>query len=932
MFHPLSQDAEDRPLESPSAIRPAAACPVWQKPIWFGISYFACAQASMWFNASGSPNASFWLPSGLFVAVLLLNEYKTWPWLVLAATISNIPFDILQGTPGILIPLFILANTVEAVLSAWLVRKFVGQRPSMGTLRGFLGLLAFAGIVGTLLGAAISATGEVLLGKSQSFTSSFVNWWGSTAMATLLVSPCILAWSSPPPTERETIARPKRLLEAAALLAGIIVATWWILVLGKGINSPNKSSFAVFVIWAGLRFGVRGSTAANLLLGLGIGYCTQHFLKGLTPADLASRDYVLTMQALLLVMATLGLIPAIVLAEHDKTLEDLRKSEERFQLAVCGSTDGIWDWNILSNAVFYSERYRSLLGYTRAEFPDAFVSFVSVLHADDLDRVLGSIETSLKQRTPHDIEFRLRTKPGEFRWFRGRGEAIWNAQGKPVRMAGSITDITEQKMAALSLLQSEQRFSRIFNNSPVPIVLFRLADGVVLDANECFFRMSGFTREEVIGHTALELKVYPDPSRRAFIMDQLRQHGHLHGYEQLFRAKSGQILSHVLWLDVVSINAEDCVLVIALDLTADKLREQLIRESEEKFSKAFLSSPNGVAISELETGRYIEVNDSFCQMLGRGRDEILGRTSIELGAFQTVAEREKALGSLRSTGHVRDCELRIRTPCGVAKTVLVSAERIELGGMPCLVLVVFEITARLEAETRLEKTGRQLRALTSRLQSLREEERTHLAREIHDHLGQLLTALSLDLATIERRAAHVSDPALLAPLNAKISSARALTVETISAVQKIASGLRPPILDRVGLEAAIEAEVQSFQLRSGMRCQLRVPDRTTKLTPDQATAMFRIFQEILTNVSRHARASILTVALRREHGTLQLVVADDGVGIQESDLEDPSSIGLLGMRERAQILGGNITFGRNAGQGTIVTVNIPLAEEKSKLT
>jgi PAS domain S-box-containing protein len=927
MFHPLPQDAEDRPLESPSAIRPAAASPAWQKSIWFGISYFACAQASMWFNANGSPNASFWLPSGLFVAVLLLNAYKTWPWLVLAATVANVPFDLLQGTPVILIPLFILANTVEAVLGAWLVRKFVDRRPTMDTLRGFLGLLVFAGILGTLLAATISATGQVLLGKSQSFINSLVNWWGSTAMATLLVSPCILAWTSRRPTQRETMAGPKRLLEAAALLAGMMAAMWGILVWGKGINSPNKSSFAVFVIWAGLRFGVRGSTAASLLLGLGIGYCTQHFLKGLTPADLASRDYVRTMQGLLLVVSTLGAIPAIVLAEHDKTLEDLRKSEERFQLAVRGSTDGIWDWNILTDAVFYSERYRNLLGYTRGEFPDAFVSFVSVLHADDLGRVLGSIETHLKERTPHDIEFRLRTKPGEFRWFRGRGEAIWNPQGKPVRMAGSITDITEQKMAAFSLLQSEQRFSRIFNNSPVPIVLFRLADGVVLDANECYFRMSGFTREEVIGHTAEELKVYPDPCRRAFLMEQLRQRGHLHGHEQLFRAKSGQILSHVLWLDVVSINAEDCVLVIALDLTADKLREQLIRESEEKFSKAFLSSPNGVAISELETGRYIEVNDSFCQMLGRGREEILGRTSIELGVFQSVAEREKAMGSLRTTGHVRDCELRIRTPGGVAKTVLVSAERIELGGMPCLVLVVFDITARLEAEARLEKTGRQLRVLTSRLQSLREEERTHLAREIHDHLGQLLTALNLDLGMIERRAARVSDPGGLALLNAKITSARALAAETMTSIQKISAGLRPAILDRVGLGAAIEAEVESFQSRTGMDCQLSLPDTAVQATPDQATAMFRIFQEILTNVARHAHATKLTVWLQLKDGSLQLAVTDNGVGIRAGVLDDPGSIGLLGMRERAEILGGEISFGRNAGQGTAVTVSIPLEQK-----
>jgi PAS domain S-box-containing protein len=773
--------------------------PLWQKAMLFGAAYFALAEASTFLSAKGSPDMSFWLPGGLYVAVLLLNDYKSWPWLVVSASAANAIFDAVLGTPALGILVFILANTVTAVFGAWLVRTFVASRPTMATLPELLGLQFFSGVLSTLLGACLSAAGQVPLGMSQSFSRTCWIWWGSTSMTTLVVAPVVLAWSEGSPTWSAVIGQPKKMLEAAALIAGLVATMWWILVLDGGVNSPNKAPLILFLIWAGLRFGVRGATGVNLLFALLGGVLVEHYLKGVTAAEVASRDYALTFHAMVAAAATLGLVPAIVLDEHKRTLEKLRKSEERLQLAVQGSTDAIWDWNILTNSVFYSDRYRELLGYSQTEFPDIFASFESVLHPDDTDRVLKQIERHLRQHTPHDIEFRQRTKAGNYRWFRGRGQAIWSAEGQPVRMAGSITDVT-----------------------------------------------------------------------------------------------------------------------------SDKLSGQLLRQSEEKFSKAFRSSPNGIAISEMENARYIEVNDTFCQLMERPRDQILGRTSVELGVFDSLADRERVVGAVRSGGHIKDYEMRMRTRNGEIKALLVNGEGIEISGKPCVLLVITDITARLRAEDRLEKTSQQLRALSSRLQSLREEERTHLAREIHDHLGQLLTALNLDLRLIERRAETVADGELRAALQSKISSARQLAGETIASVQKIATELRPAILDRLGLEAAIEVEAQAFQARTGVGCDWTLPSNPVALQADQATAIFRIFQEILTNVARHAQAANVAVCLTHGDGLLQLVVDDDGIGIQPDDIANPTSLGLLGMRERVAIMGGTITFAAGGQRGTRVEMQIPL--------
>jgi signal transduction histidine kinase len=228
------------------------------------------------------------------------------------------------------------------------------------------------------------------------------------------------------------------------------------------------------------------------------------------------------------------------------------------------------------------------------------------------------------------------------------------------------------------------------------------------------------------------------------------------------------------------------------------------------------------------------------------------------------------------------------------------------------------------AKARLEASHEQLRALTSRLQSLREEERIRISREIHDHLGQLLTALKLDLRSLDRRIADKQGSEEHTALVAKIGSARELADEMINSVQKIASELRPGILDRVGLEAAIESEAQAFQTRTGIQCRCTLPAASPAIGQELATAAFRIFQEILTNVARHSRATSVLIRLDYEQSHLALEVSDDGVGIRKLDLENPKSLGLLGMRERAAILGGTLRFDVRPPGGTLVSLRIPI--------
>lgn len=237
---------------------------------------------------------------------------------------------------------------------------------------------------------------------------------------------------------------------------------------------------------------------------------------------------------------------------------------------------------------------------------------------------------------------------------------------------------------------------------------------------------------------------------------------------------------------------------------------------------------------------------------------------------------------------------------------------------------VGERTQELQKSNELLRASReQLRALATRGQLAREQDRTRIAREIHDHLGQLLTALKLDLGYLERRIAASPDAELRTALTGKMGAIKSLTDETIAVVQQIASELRPSILDRLGLPAAIEAETAAFAARTGIHCEASVPDEMPPLSPEQTTAVFRIFQEILTNVARHAEATNLDVVLSLENQTVTLEVSDNGRGMPEGAVANLESLGLLGMQERAAMLGGRIDFAGKSGKGTTVTLEFP---------
>jgi signal transduction histidine kinase len=239
--------------------------------------------------------------------------------------------------------------------------------------------------------------------------------------------------------------------------------------------------------------------------------------------------------------------------------------------------------------------------------------------------------------------------------------------------------------------------------------------------------------------------------------------------------------------------------------------------------------------------------------------------------------------------------------------------------------VLADAIARKRSEEQLEQAFVRLRQMSVRVATAEQEERRRIARELHDELGQALTCLKFDWASITRRIDEHTESRPSAELEQELRSAGALIDRTIQSARRLMTSLRPAILDDLGLAAAVEAQGRDFQARTGARCEVDISASVRELTLDTAlsTAIYRMVQELLTNIMRHAHASAVEVKLSAEGDMLRLRVSDNGVGIHEADWAKPQSHGLRGIAERAALFAGAVSVDGAADRGTTVTIQIP---------
>ena len=368
----------------------------------------------------------------------------------------------------------------------------------------------------------------------------------------------------------------------------------------------------------------------------------------------------------------------------------------------------------------------------------------------------------------------------------------------------------------------------------------------------------------------------------------------------------------------------------------------------ERYTALYDVSPVGYFTFD-QSGVVLEVNLPGAALLGVERALLIGRRSALFIAASDRAAWGAFLAGVFGSRDWRSCELALRKPDGETRFVRVDA-RLSPRAQECHA-VVADITEHRRVVEQLRASHRQLRVLAGRIEAVREEERSSVAREIHDVLAQDLTGIQMDIGWLSRRLRQPLNFTTTSLLLQRLVEMSKLTSAAIECVQRIATELRPMVLDAMGLCAAIEWQAKEFQARTGIACVLRLPARNIDVGRERSTAIFRILQESLTNVLRHAQATRVEIALeyrnlpatriwamppsRRRKSrpaslasrpgtpTLALSVSDNGRGISSAELSDPRAVGLLGMRERAVLLGGQCDISGRPGAGTRVEVRIP---------
>jgi PAS domain S-box-containing protein len=407
----------------------------------------------------------------------------------------------------------------------------------------------------------------------------------------------------------------------------------------------------------------------------------------------------------------------------------------------------------------------------------------------------------------------------------------------------------------------------------------------------------------------------------------LSQHGSVRDEEVSFRTKQGKERLCAFSAEPIEVDGEACVLSVLLDLTERRYMEKALKANEEVLRLFVRHTPAAIAMFDNDM-RYLQVSDRFLTDYGLEGQDIIRKRHYDL--FPDLPESWKEVHRRILAGAVErndedpyidfngkpgwmQWESRPwRKPDG------------EIGG---LILFTQVITERKLAETELRASEDRLRALSAKMQSAREEEGTRIAREIHDELGGSLTGLKWDLESIETKLLAANGNSTIADIRRQIGAISGRIESTINTVRRISSELRPGVLDDLGLVAAIEWQAQQFQKRTGLKVHWESELDTVEVSRDAATAVFRIFQEVLTNVLRHSQASNIHVRLLQHSHHLELKVVDDGRGITEAEKQNTESLGLLGMKERALLVGGEVSVTGSSEKGTTVVVTVPLDRE-----
>jgi PAS domain S-box-containing protein len=584
----------------------------------------------------------------------------------------------------------------------------------------------------------------------------------------------------------------------------------------------------------------------------------------------------------------------------------LRESEERYRVLFEQASDAIIITDKNGIVLDVNTSFVRLFGYSKEE-----VRGISGSNLIDPDHLIKSpIRLDLLQ-AGHAVsrERKIRHKNGTLIDIEINSKMLPDG-----RILGIGRDITERKKVEKELSEAEKKFRDLVEKSLVGVYIVQ--DGKFVYVNPKAAEIYGYTQEELIGKP---VALIADEKEMVKVNENIRLR--LDGtrdslqYEIVARRKDGSNVNVEAYGSRTEFQERPAIIGTLSDITERKKTVEALRLSEQKYKLMFQASPLPMFMYTMPEYDIIDVNEAAVNHYGYSREEFLAMNVRNLRPEEDIPEflktaAQEARGSLGTWRHLKKD--------GTIIHAAIIAHDILYDERPARLALSNDITEQLAAEERLQQSYEEIRMLASHIEKIREEEKIKIAREIHDELGQQLTTMKIDISWLFKKS-ELKDDVIVQRFKGVLQ----MLDDTVKTVRRIATELRPGILDDLGLVAAMQWQSQEFEKRSGIKTEFTHDDVEVDIPVSSlSTGLFRIFQESLTNVARHAHATHVSASLTCENNEIILKVADNGQGFDVSTIGQKHTLGLLGMKERTMMMGGSYNITSDCGKGTTVMIRV----------
>ena len=631
----------------------------------------------------------------------------------------------------------------------------------------------------------------------------------------------------------------------------------------------------------------------------------------------------------------------VVLVIHDitsrkQTEKALQESEIKYRSIFENTVEGIFQSTPEGIYITVNPAHACMYGYDSPEKMIKRITNIAeqgYVNPEDRIRFKKILE---KQGIIEGFEAQHYRKDGNIIWVSINARAVKDKAGKVLYYEGTIEDITERKRAEEALRESEENFRRSLDDSPMGVCIATV-EGETIYANRAILDIYGYDSMEDLKTTPVKKRYTPESHADFLIRREKRQQGVDVPSEYTINIirKDGEVRHLLVLHREILWDGEKHFQVLYNDITERKQAEEALRESEKKYRELTNLLPQIVYETD-EHANFTFVNQVSCSLTGYTQEDFKGLNALQMVApIDRDRVKNNILKVLQGETITGNEYLMQRKDGSTFTAIFHSIPIIKENKIVGFRGFAVDITKRKRAEEKIKSSNEQLRALATRLQQIREEERIMIAREIHDEMGGGLTGLKMDLSWLLGKVGDADSCEERVALMDRIHTSNALIDQMIHVVRRISTDLRPSALDDLGLIAALQWQLSEFTSRNEIPHEFTTTFEYVNIEEDMAVAVFRIFQEALTNVARHSRATKVAVVLREGERSLfgdeslVLEIRDNGRGITEEEILNPKSLGLLGMKERVLAFGGELSIRGEPGGGTALILKIPRKQEET---